>query len=278
MCALSFAQSTPPRLEFEVATVKAAAPGIPGQVPVGLHVDGAQVSFRGLSLQDYILSAYNIKKHQLAGPDWISTERYDIQGKVPDGTPSDKLRDNMRDMLQSLLEDRFKLKTHHETREMPVYALVVAKSGLKMKETPADPELEEASKKAVDVTVNAGRGGTMVKLPNGASIMYGFLFLEAKRVTMQALADNLARMVDRPVIDDTALKGGYDFKLEYSIEELRSMMRTSGTDVNMLAGVPDNMGTTVLTSLQTLGLRLESRKAPMDVLVVDRAEKTPTEN
>src|SRR5207248_1686973 len=143
-----------------------------------------QVSFRYLSLQDYIVTAYNIKKHQIIGPDWLATERYDIQGKVPGGIAQDKLREDMREMMQTLLEDRFKLKYHKETRELPVYALVVAKSGLKMKETPPDPEIDEAVKKAVDVSVSAGRGGTTVKLPNGASLMYGFLFVEAKRLNM----------------------------------------------------------------------------------------------
>src|SRR5215471_14577707 len=182
----------------------------------------------------------------------------------------------MRLMMQSLLEDRFKLKVHRETRELPVYALVVTKGGVKMKETPVDPETDGAPK-AIDVAVTGGRGGTTVSLPGGASMMYGFLFVEAKKVNMAALADNLARFVDRPVIDATELKGNYDFRLEYNLEELRSMMRTSGSDPNMVAGLPEQ-GTSVMTSLQSLGLKLEARKAPMEVYVVVRAEKTPTEN
>ncbi|HTS62609.1 MAG TPA: TIGR03435 family protein [Candidatus Acidoferrales bacterium] len=278
VCAAAHAQSEPARMEFEVASVKPAAPGVPGQIPVGVHVDGAQVSFRYLPLQDLMISAYQIKKHQIVGPDWLSTERYDIQAKVPSGLAPEVIRDKIREMLQSLLEDRFKLKYHKETRDLPVYALTVAKSGSRLKESPADPELDAASQKAFDVRVQQNQRGATVSLPNGASITYGFLFLEARRVAMPSLADNLARLVDRPVIDDTGLKGLYDFKLEFSVEEMRSMMRTSGTDPNLLAGVPDNMGTSVLTSLQSLGLKLESRKAPMEVYVIDRAEKTPTEN
>jgi uncharacterized protein (TIGR03435 family) len=272
LASVAFAQ----RLEFEVASVKPAAPGIPGQIPVGLHIDGAQVSFRFLSLQDYIVSAYDIKKHQIAGPDWLSTERYDIQAKVPAGISNEAMREKIREMMQTLLEDRFKLKYHKETRELPVYALVVNKGGLKIKDSGSDPEAE-AKGKPVDVSVNAGRGGTTVTLPGGASITYAFLYLEAKKVTMAYLADNLARLVDRPVIDATDLKGAYDFKLDYSLEDMKTMMRTSGTDPNMLAGVPDQ-GTPVTTSLQTLGLKLESRKAPMEVYVIDRVEKTPTAN
>jgi uncharacterized protein (TIGR03435 family) len=272
----AFGQAAPARLEFEVASVKPAAPAAAGQVPVGLHIDGSQMSFRFLSLQDYIVMAYNIKKHQIVAPDWLATERYDIQGKVPAGVVPDKMRDRMREMLQVLLEERFKLKYHKETRELPVYALVVNKGGLKLKETPADPETDGA--RTVDVAVSSGRGGTTVSLPGGASIMYGYLFLEAKKVNMVALADNLARFVDRPVIEATDLKGNYDFRLEFSLDELRSMMRTSGSDPSVLAGIPDNPGSSILTSLQSLGLKLEARKAPIEVYVIDSAQKTPTEN
>jgi uncharacterized protein (TIGR03435 family) len=272
-----FSQPPAKRLEFEVASVKPSAPLTPANAGnVGAHIDGSQVSFRFLSLQDYIISAYNIKKHQIAGPDWLSSERFDISAKIPDGVSQENIIDKRREMLQTLLEDRFKFKYHKETRELPVYALVVTKSGSKLTAAPVDADAT-APGKPVDVTVSAGRGGTTVSLPGGASIMYGFLVLEAKKVTMQQLADNLARFVDRPVIDDTSLKGGYDFKLDFSLEELKSLMRTSGSDPNMLAGVPEQ-GTSIMTSLQSLGLKLEARKAPMEVFVVDKIEKTPTEN
>jgi uncharacterized protein (TIGR03435 family) len=274
----AFAQTPAPRLEFEVASVKPSPPLTPNSAPnVGVHIDGSQVSFRFLSLQDYIISAYNIKKHQIVGaPEWLSTERFDISAKIPDGLKPENMIDKRREMLQTLLEDRFKFKFHRETRDLPVSALVVSKNGSKLTESPVDSDAT-APGKPVDVTVNAGRGGTTVNLPGGASIMYGFLVLEAKKVTMAQLADNLARFVDRPVVDDTGLKSAYDFKLDFSVEELKSLMRTSGSDPNMLAGVPEQ-GTSIMTSLQSLGLKLEARKAPMEVVVVDKIEKTPTEN
>jgi uncharacterized protein (TIGR03435 family) len=276
MAGAAFAQAPASRLEFEVASVKPSPPLTAGGPVPGVHMDGALVSFRLLSLQDYIISAYNIKKHQLAGPEWLATERFDIQAKVPAGVSPEAMIEKRREMLQMLLEERFHLKFHRETREMPVYALVVAKSGAKLTESPVDPDAT-APGKPVDVTVNAGRGGTTVNLPGGASIMYGFLVLEGKKVKMPQLVDNLARFVDRPVIDDTGLKGAYDFKLDFSLEELKSLMRTSGSDPNQLAGVPEQ-GTSIMSSLQSLGLKLEARKSPMEVLVVDRIEKSPTEN
>jgi len=276
IAAAAFAQTPASRMEFEVASIKPSPPLTPGGPVAGVHMDGSQVSFRMLSLQDYIISAYDIKKHQIAGPEWLATERFDIQAKVPAGVAPEDMIAKRREMVQMLLEERFRLKFHRETREMPVYALVAAKSGVKLTESPVDPDAT-APGKAVDVTVNAGRGGTTVNLPGGASLSYGFLVLEGKKVKMQQLADNLARFVDRPVIDDTGLKGAYDFKLDFSLEELKSLMRTSGSDPNLLAGIPDQ-GTSIMTSLQSLGLKLEARKSPMEVLVVDKIEKSPTEN
>ena len=278
VCAAAVAQSAPARLEFEVATVKPSPPPAPGQVPVGLHIDRALVTCRYFSLQDYMGMAYQLKVHQVVGPDWLSTEKYDVQAKVPEGVATAEIRDRIREMLQTLLEDRFKLKYHKETRELPVYALVVAKGGSKLKETPPDADADSARPRAVDVSVSAGRGSTTVRLPFGASITYGFLFLEAKKVNMPSLADNLARFMDRPVIDATDMTGNYDFRLEFSMEELRSMVRASGGDTSGFANAPDNMGTSVLTSLQSLGLKLEARKASVEVYVIDRAEKIPTEN
>jgi uncharacterized protein (TIGR03435 family) len=271
----AFAQA-PARPEFEVASVKPATPAAPGQAPIGVHIDGSQVGLRYLSLQDLITISYTLKKHQVIGPDWLSTERYDIQAKFPAGLAGSQMRDQMRLMLQPLLAERFKLKFHRETRELPVYALVPAKSGAKLKETPPDPETDGAPK-AINIAAGTSNGRTTVGLSNGGSITVGFLFLEGKKVNMIALVEYLGRMVDRPVIDDTGLKSNYDFRLEYNLEEMRSMMRTSGSDPNMLAGVPEQ-GTSVMTSLQSLGLKLEARKAPLEVFVIDRVEKTPAEN
>src|SRR6478672_1340053 len=136
LASAAFAQSPAPRLEFEVASVKHSEPLTPQNVSsVGVHMDRALVSFRFLSLQDYIIAAYDIKKHQIAAPDWMAAERFDIQAKMPDGfaeMDKDTVIKKRREMLQTLLEDRFKLKFHKETRELPVYALVVTKGGSKL--------------------------------------------------------------------------------------------------------------------------------------------------
>jgi uncharacterized protein (TIGR03435 family) len=241
-----------------------------------VHIDGSQVSLRYLSLQDLITIAYTLKKHQVIGPGWLSTERYDIQAKFPAGLAGSNMRDQMRLMLQPLLEERLKLKFHRETRELAVYALVAMKGGVKLKETPPDPAADGAPR-AIDIAANTTSSTTTVGLANGGSMTYGFLFAEGRKVNMTVLVEHLGRMVDRAVIDDTGLKGNYDFRFEYNVEELRSMMRTSGGDPNTLAGVPEQ-GTSVMTSLQSLGLRLEARKAPLEVFLIDRVERTPAGN
>jgi len=271
-----FAQNAPSHPEFEVASVKRSAPAVPGRVNIGVHVDGALVNCNYLALKDYIRTAYRMKEYQIIGPDWIASERYDISAKLPAGAS----REQVPEMLQALLADRFKLTCHRDSKEMPVYALVVGKGGPKLKESPPDPPGDAPSAKdPVEVTVNAGRGGTAVNLGKGASMNFGAKSVEATKVTMPALADSLVRFFDRPVVDMTGLTGRYDFTLQFSWDELRVLVSKSGTGRQIPASPPDgDAGISVFDSLQNLGLKLDSRKAPVEVLVVDHAEKTPTEN
>jgi uncharacterized protein (TIGR03435 family) len=263
------------RLEFEVASVKPAAPMVPGQVHIGVHIDGSQFTSSYLSLRDYIRTAYQVKDPQIVGPDWMASERYDISAKLP----SAEDRPKVRDMLQALLAERFKLVFHRETRELPVYALVVLKGGTKLKESALDPEPEGdgAGRGAVNVSAEGGRGGTVVNFGRGSYINFGFLKVEARKVSMANMVESLGRFVDRPVVDMTELKGTYDLDLEYSMDELKALIRASGSPVPPLPEVPDG-GVSIMTSLQSVGLKLEARKAPMEILVIDRAEKNPTAN
>ncbi len=272
--AAAIAQDQPPRAEFEVASVKKSATPEPGQFNIGVHIDGAMVSCTYLSLKSYISMAYQVPDTRINGPEWLDSERFDIVAKLPAGG-----RD-LRAMIQSLLADRFKLALHKDSREFPVYALVVGKNGAKLKESPADPEIDGAAGRGnVTVDVAGGRGGTVVNLGPGAYISYGLNKLEGKRVPMANLVDSISRFVDRPVIDMTNLTGKYDLTLEYSIEELRSLVRASGTDPRQIPDIPGMDPTiSIFGSLEALGLKLEPRKAPLDVLVVDHIEKTPTEN
>ena len=103
------------RPEFEVASIKPSAPGAIDQVRVGLHLDGSQVSCTSLTLKEYMAIAYRVKRYQISGPDWIGSDRFDINAKLPAGSSGKQ----MPEMLQALLEDRFKMKMHRETTQGP---------------------------------------------------------------------------------------------------------------------------------------------------------------
>ena len=221
--------------------------------------------------------AYRVNDYQVLGPDWLPAENFDIAAKLPDGAT----RGQLPEMIQSLLAERFKLVLHRDTKEFPVYALTVAKNGPKLKESPPDSGAEgrPAAQGSVDINITAGRGGGVIDLGNGSSIGYCRDRLEAKKVTLSALAGAVERLLERPVMDMTGIGGTYDFSLEYSWEELRSLVRSSSGGARELpAGAAADPGNSIFTSLAAFGLRLEARKAPIEVLVVDRIERTPTEN
>jgi len=273
--------ATPPKLEFEVASIRPSGPLVPGELNIGLHIDGAQIRGHYFSLKDYLGMAYHLKIYQIAGPDWISSERFEINAKLPDGAS----RQQVPEMLQALLESRFGLKMHRETKSLPVYALLVAKSGLKLEALPADPDgADDPGKGAVDVTAGGSRGGFSVDFGKGSSFSFGNNKFEAKKLSMTGLADMLARFVDRPVVDMTELKGSYDFTLECAPEDFRAMMIRSAIAAGVVLPpealrLLDNASdSSLMTALQTLGLRLDSRKAPIETLVIDQAEKVPTAN
>jgi uncharacterized protein (TIGR03435 family) len=268
----AFGQSPAARPEFEVASVKKSAPAVAGQVNIGVHIDSAMVRYSTLPMRSYIRMAYRVNDYQVLGPDWLATENFDIAAKLPEGAT----RAQLPEMIQSLLAERFKLVLHRDKKEFPVYALVVAKTGPKLKESP--PDSSPGANTTVDVNVTAGRGGGVIDMGIGSSIGYGRDRLEAKKVTLSALAGAVERLLDRPVVDMTGIAGSYDFSLEYSWDELRSLVRTSSGGATELPANSDAPGNSIFTSLAAFGLRLEPRKAPIEVLVVDRIERTPTEN
>jgi uncharacterized protein (TIGR03435 family) len=278
--AAAFGQT--PRPEFEVASIHPTDQSNQAQVNVGVHIDGAQVNITYFSLKDYIRVAYKLKDYQIAGPDWIGSERYDISAKLPSGGA----RDQVPEMLKSLLEDRFKIKSHMDSKEFPVYALIAAKGGVKLKESPVDAETEAPGTPAtnVNVTASGGARGVTINLGEGAYFAFADNKLEAKKLTMVAFCDTLARFMDKPVIDMTELKGAYDITLNFTQEDYTAMLIRSAISAGValppqaLKMLELSSGDSLASGLQLVGLKLDSRKAPLPVLVVDKIEKTPTAN
>ena len=281
-CAAALFGQDPPRLAFEVAAIRPSA-GPPTQgVAVGVRIDGAQFRATYMTLKDYIGMAYRLKLYQISGPDWIGTDRFDVAATLPEGT----LPAQIPNMMGTLLEERFQLKLHREKKEFPIYALEIAKGGLKMAEAPRLPELENADPRAPQEFTGGGSNqGVSINLGPGSSVSFSNNKFEAKRLTMPSLAGTLERFLDRPILDMTDLKGSYDFSIDVTADDYRAMLIRSA----VVAGVvlpPDvlrfldgvSSPESLFDGLAKLGLKLEPRRAPLDVLVIDGALRTPTEN
>jgi len=266
------------RPEFEVASIHPTSPSQDGQFSVGVHIDGAMVVIHSYSLRDYIQDAYRVRDYQISGPDWLDSVKFDVSAKFPDGAS----RNQLPEMMKSLLEDRFKLTAHIEKKDYPIYALVVSKNGSHLKESAADatPDPGGQDRNNTNVTLNAGssggRGSSVIDLGHGASISSSGGHIEARKVQMSDLVETLWRYVDRPVVDMTGLTGRYDLSLAYGVEELRNMLRVVHVDRQ----IADNAlpPASIFDSLKAVGLMLDARKSAMDVVVVDRIEKTPAAN
>lgn len=226
------------RPTFEAAFIKANTTGSGSSSTNGTK---GQIVMVNQSLKRIIERAYNVKSFQVTGPDWIENVHFDITAKYPEDT-----RNSDRPaMLRTLLEERFKLVTHKETREMPGYALVAAKNGLKVK--PVE---------------SPGGDGTSSNEHNGA------VTLKVTNIAMAGLADYLARRVDAIVVDHTGAEGHYTFELHWNVDDESGGAAARGAAE--FAAVQEAVG--------TLGLHLQATKLPVHIVVVDHVERVPTGN
>jgi uncharacterized protein (TIGR03435 family) len=299
---------------FEVASVKPAAPITGNFIRVMMRGgpgsnDPGQITYTNVTLKNVLMNAYGVKGFQISGPGWLDSERYDIVAKLPRGAT----KEQFMVMLQNLLAERFKLTLHREKKDLPMYALVVGKNGPKLKESVEEPAPKEgdapkAGGPAADgplagaamrrlpmgrdgfpvLPPGAGRAGTMISLTSGNAHM------AANGQTMAGLAEMLSNQLDLPVVDMTGLTGKYDFTLTFAPE--------GGVGLRLPAGIapppppppppgeggpgmpaasaPDSQSSpNLFAALQEqLGLKLEQRKGPVDLLVIDHLEKAPIEN
>jgi bla regulator protein blaR1 len=244
-----YGQSEAVPTKFEVASIKRNAGNDKRRM---FQVQpGGRLNATGFTVKMLIAQAYNVQEFQISGgPGWIASDPFDIVAKAEDGGPDRLSMEQLRPMLQALLEERFQLKIRREAKEMPVYSLVVGKNG---------PKLEASTSER----------GPMVRMGRGQLI--------GTKAPMSQLAGTLSRMVGRPIIDKTGLKGEYDFKLEWTPEPGQGDAPFEMKPKEALPPVDSN-GPSLFTAIQEqLGLRLESQKAPGEVIVIDRVEK-PSEN
>lgn len=264
---------------FEVASIKPSNQTA-GEVTAGVHIDGSQVRAAAMSFRDYIGMAYRLRSYQIQGPDWMAEQRFDLAATLPAGSSTAQFSD----MMQTLLAERFNLKLHHEKKEFPVYVLEVAKTPLKLQASKPDPNADAADKSVANVTGSGSAQGVSVNLGQGSSYTFANNRFEATKLTMMQFAGNLERFVDRPIVDMTGLDGRYDFGLDVTEEDYRLMLIRAGVNSGVvlppaaLRLLETGSPVSLFDALQKLGLKLDARKAPLDVVVVDEARKTPTDN
>lgn len=305
-------------LEFDVATIKPSPPldiqklradAQAGRTPhFGPHVDASRAEYIYMTLSQLIAIAYHVKEYEVEGPPWLTDTRFDIEATFPEGAT----KDDAPAMLKALLQDRFKLEAHPATEERKVLALVVGKDGPKLKETPPPTAIDvntplKPGEQQMDgpdgpirvmrnpdgtTTLNMGDRGTVINRFDSSAQA---LKIESSGVTMPGFAEILTRVLQvgnaggPHVVDQTGLKGYYVVSTEISFADLIASTRQAmGQAPASSGGAASSSGTptaseptggqTVFASVEKLGLKLEDRKAQVTELVVDHAEKTPTEN
>ena len=285
------APATHPPLTFEAASVK---PSNPAAGPFGRTMGGpgtkdpGRIRYSNMSLKWLLVTAYGVNDFQIEGPGWIENERFDIDATMPAETTKEQLRD----MLRSLLVERFKMSIHRDTKDAPAYTLVVGRNGLKIAEAlPAAPSPDGGPPAAVSPQqFERDRDGFPKLPPGGPPNMLQFVVLHRARLqarlqTLDDLISRLSYLLGHPVANATGLTGKYDFTLTFA---------TAGTALNNAPGPPlpppppgeitPNAAETetapdLLSAVQSqLGLKLEAKKAPVEFIVIDRAEKTPLVN
>ena len=256
IAAAAFAQTPETRPAFDVASVKPAdstagregggrmgpGMGMGGGRGGNIQVAPASVTMRNVTLRNAIRWAHNVTEYQVSGPEWLDSARFNINAKSAGPASEDELRV----MMQTLLADRFKLAVHHQTKEFNVFVLAPGKNGTKLQESKTEGE------SSIQPQLNT-------------------MTVTVQRTAVSQMIEMMTPILGAPVIDETGLKGRYD--LTVNLAKYASEMQPGA------GAVPPDPLSLITAALEgELGLKLESRKMPLDQIVVDHIEKTPTEN
>jgi uncharacterized protein (TIGR03435 family) len=298
---LAYSQTA--KLTFEVASVRPSAPftrGVPENEITDVTGDPERITYLRVPMQELLLDAYGVGPDQITGPDWATTSdvraaaRFDISAKVPPGTT----KEQAVEMLRNVLAERFRLALHHETKEVSGFALVLAKSGSKLKASQGAPAASERVAAASGggmqvISMELAKDGFPLLRPVGNMGVYFKDGVVRDRFRDYPLSDwvqQLSQGLQAHVVDKTGLAGRYDFTLELEtppeeftlgiafalplppgrIATLRKDSRSDG----QIDGV------TILSAAmeKQLGLKLEAAKIPLDMLAIDHLERNPSEN
>jgi uncharacterized protein (TIGR03435 family) len=288
-CGRASAQADDSGIVFEAASIKPFAEGaaitMSGCMGGPGSDDPGRINCEYTTLKMLLMRAYQVKSQEIFGPNWLDSAHFNIAAKLPPGAT----KEQVAVMFRNLLAERFKLALHHENRALPSYSLMVARGGLKIKESAQTP----AAAASDDAPPNGGRppigkDGFPILRPaafaGGPITLYrqGLARLQAGNTTLAVLAESLSHQLDRVVIDETGVVGKYDITLNWTPEATEpggrarpaASVRPEGIAPQESTLEPDLFAAVE----QQLGLKLVSKKIPRDTLMIDRAEKMPTEN
>jgi uncharacterized protein (TIGR03435 family) len=228
--------------------------------------DADRIIFTNVTLMSVLLRAYDIKPYQTRGPDWLSSARYDITAKIP----PEATKEQFNFMLQRLLASRFQLVLHHETKQLQGYELIRGNTAPKLKpSTEAGPDVEPTDAPKTDANGFPQLSAPGLLLMEGTRGTAVVSFVTARAQPLSALVELLSKEFRLPVTDKTGLNGRFDFTLEFA-PRVPGDLPVEATDEavpNLISAVP-----------QQLGLKLDPKKIPVDIVVVDSADQTPTVN
>lgn len=295
MCLLALgslaAQTGGERLAFDAVSIKSTEfPRPNGRGVIALQRttggpgsgDPGRIHYPYATLKSLVMEAYQVKDLQLEGPDWLAADRFDVTATMPPETT----KEQFRQMLQTLLADRFHLACHRVTREVSTYTLVVAKGGPKLKDAstappPAAPDAPPSSGPMLLTQAKTADDGLPAQVfpPGKPGIMAlnakGHARLVGQLQTMANLAAFLTNFLDRPVTDGTGLTAKYDFVLDFSADNIGAGVPDASTAVD----VAENPLPEFMPAMQSeMGLRLDSGKGPLEKLVIDHVDRKPVEN
>jgi uncharacterized protein (TIGR03435 family) len=222
-----------------------------------MTADAGLVRYTNMTMKDCLRAAYRVRDFQIDGPAWMNDLRFQIIAKLPPGASMEQIPE----MMQALLSERFKLSLRRDTKEQSAYALGVGKSGPKLK-----PALVTTDNPPETALGPDGRPRPAIRiefLPTG-------IVIHAPGASLAVLSETMSRFTERPVVDLTGLEGQHQFDVTFAPEMLRGLPWTRTSD--------DAPAPTLFEAVQEYGLKLEARKVPIEMLIVTHIEKTPTEN
>lgn len=262
---VAIAQQPQSNLSFEVASIRPGAAPDAEMIAIRMSAESSRIHYVNVSLRDLIRVAYRVMPFQVSGPDWLGN-RFNIEARYPAGSTDDQVPE----MLQSLLRDRFKLQLHSESKEHAVFALVVGKNGPKLKPSevkatayPDSPNRKPGTPVRGDIQIMGSPTGMHLKGP---------------AIPLSRLCETLSMFVDQPVVDQTGMKERYDIDLTFMPDNMRMRGGPGSPGQGFDGGAEAQPRVTLFEAVQDFGLKLEPRKAPLQMLIVDHIEKEPTEN